>query len=139
MEEKRTPLEMIIGGFAMLIIGIVIVVKTSNTIPYPYSPFLKSDSGSVLGLVMILASLVVIGVGAFRMRGEVEDYESGPVEDFSERLAHEEKPDPAPAPIPVVAKVEKPIEKKIVYCPYCGTAQKEDYMSCESCGAGRKK
>lgn len=29
-------------------------------------------------------------------------------------------------------------QKKYVYCPYCGTAQEEDYKICESCGAGRK-
>ena len=30
-------------------------------------------------------------------------------------------------------------EKNILYCPYCGTAQKKDYMICDSCGAGRKR
>lgn len=29
-------------------------------------------------------------------------------------------------------------EKKTVYCPYCGTAQEEDYKTCDSCGAARK-
>ena len=90
--------------------------------------------------MIIIGALITIAVGAFRMRNEgEEDYESRPVEDFSERLEHEEKPAPAPAPIPVVVKVEKPAEKKFVFCPYCGTAQKEDYTTCESCGAGRKK
>ena len=32
-----------------------------------------------------------------------------------------------------------PREKKTVFCPYCGTAQKEDYRICDSCGAGRKR
>ena len=29
--------------------------------------------------------------------------------------------------------------KNILYCPYCGTAQKKDYMVCDSCGAGRER
>lgn len=31
-----------------------------------------------------------------------------------------------------------PREKKTVFCPYCGTAQEEDYKTCDSCGAARK-
>ena len=140
MEKKSTPLGTIIGGFVALIIGIIITTKTSSYTYYSYYPFSRSDSGRTLGVVIIIGALITIAVGAFRMRNEgEEDYESRPVEDFSERLEHEEKPAPAPAPIPVVVKVEKPAEKKFVFCPYCGTAQKEDYTTCESCGAGRKK
>ena len=89
--------------------------------------------------MLILVALGIIGVGIYRLRDRSEDYDPEPVEDFSERLEREKNPIPAPAPIPVVTKVETPVVKKLVYCPYCGTAQKEDYTSCESCGAGRKK
>ena len=139
MEEKKTPGETIIGGIVLLIIGIVLTARSNNYVSYSYSSFSKGDSWSGFGVVLILVALGIIGVGVYRLKDHSEDYDPEPVEDFSERLAQEKKPTPAPAPIPAVAKVEKPIEKKIVYCPYCGTAQKEDYMSCESCGAGRKK
>ena len=140
MEKKSTPLGTIISGFAVLIIGIIITARTSSYTYYPYSPFSRSDSGRTLGIVIIIGALITIAVGAFRMPNHGEENDGlGPVEDFSERLEHEEKPAPAPAPIPVVVKVEKPAEKKFVFCPYCGTAQKEDYTTCESCGAGRKK
>ena len=82
------------------------------------------------------------GSGIIRMMdqgGDYEEYEYRPAEDFSERLVDEEKPAPASAPVPVLTKTETPVVKKLVYCPYCGTAQKEDYTSCESCGAGRKR
>ncbi len=135
MEKKTTPLGTIIGGFVALVIGIIITAKKSS-----YTYYLWSDSGRTLGIVIIIGALITIAVGAFRMRNEGEEDDGfGPVEDFSERLEHEEKPAPAPAPTPIVVKVEKPAEKKFVFCPYCGTAQKEDYTTCESCGAGRKK
>ncbi len=93
-----------------------------------------------IGSVMNVIGLVMIGVGAYRMNGSGEAEEPGLMEDFSERLEHEKrKPAPAPAPIPAVKKVETPVVKKLVYCPYCGTAQKEDYTPCESCGEGRRK
>ena len=140
MKKKTTPLGTIISGFAVLIIGIIITARTSSYTYYPYSPFSRSDSGRTLGIVIIIGALITIAVGAFRMSNQDEENDGlGPVEDFSERFAHEEKPAPAPAPTPVVVKVEKPAEKKFVFCPYCGTAQKEDYTTCESCGAGRKK
>ena len=140
MEKKSTPLGTIIGGFVALIIGIIITTKTSSYTYYSYYPFSRSDSGRTLGIVIIIGALITIAVGAFRMSNQDEENDGfGPVEDFSERFAHEEKPAPAPVPVPVLTKTETPVAKKIVYCPYCGTAQKEDYMSCESCGAGRKK
>lgn len=40
---------------------------------------------------------------------------------------------------PVQAPAPQPRQKKYVFCPYCGTAQAEDYKICESCGAGRKE
>ena len=130
MKKKTSPLTTIIGGVVALIIGIFIIENARRSHFFYYSGY---ESGSTLGIVIILAALVTIAVGGYRMRNEGEDDGLGTVEDFSERLKQEEKP------APVVVKVEKPREKKIVYCPYCGTAQKEDYMVCESCGAGRKK
>ena len=139
MEEKKTPLEILISGVVVLILGIIICVSSGNRVSYPYSSFSRDDSWTSIGSVMILIGMVTIGVGAYRYRSQSEDDESGPAEDFSERLEHKEKPAPAPAPIPAVKTVETTVVKKIVYCPYCGTAQKEDYTSCESCGAGRRK
>lgn len=139
MEEKKTPGETIIGGIVLLIIGIVLTARSNNYVSYSYSSFSQRDSWSGIGVVLILVALGIIGVGIYRLRDRSEDYDPEPVEDFSERLEREKNPTPAPAPIPVVKKVETPVVKKLVYCPYCGTAQKEDYTSCESCGAGRKK
>ena len=139
MEEKKTPGETIIGGIVLLIIGIVLTARSNNYVSYSYSSFSQRDSWSGIGVVLILVALGIIGVGIYRLRDRSEDYDPEPVEDFSERLEREKKTTPAPAPIPVVTKVETPVVKKLVYCPYCGTAQKEDYTSCESCGAGRKK
>lgn len=136
MEKKTSPLATIIGGIVALIIGIFIIENARRSHFFYYSGY---ESGSTLGIVIILAALVTIAVGGYRMRNESEDDGLGTVEDFSERLKQEEKPAPAPAPTPVVVKVEKPAEKKFVFCPYCSTAQKEDYTTCESCGAGRKK
>ena len=139
MEEKKTPGETIISGIVLLIIGIVLTARSNNYVSYSYSSFSQRDSWSGIGVVLILVALGIIGVGIYRLRDRSEDYDPEPVEDFSERLEREKNPIPAPAPIPVVKKVEMPVVKKLVYCPYCGTAQKEDYTSCESCGAGRKK
>ena len=140
MEQKKTAAEIIIGGIVLFSIGIFIAVRTSSSVSYSSSA--TNGPGSALSILIILAGLGTIGAGVIRMMGsgeDYDDYESGPVEDFSERLAHEEKPAQAPAPVPVLTKTETPVVKKLVYCPYCGTAQKEDYTSCESCGAGRKK
>ena len=141
MKKNKILTEIIIGGFAALIVGIVIPVKTSADRWYSYSSFSsQNDAGSALIVVLVLVALAAIGAGVVRVAGQSKDYEdcgAEPVEDFTERLAHEEKP--APAPAPVVVRVEKPREKKMVFCPYCGTAQDEDYKTCESCGAGRRK
>lgn len=139
MEQKKTPGEILVGGFVALILGIIICVSSGNRVSYPYSSFSMDDSWTSIGSVMILIGMVTIGVGAYRYRSQSEDDESGPAEDFSERLEHKEKPAQVSAPIPAVKTVETTVAKKIVYCPYCGTAQKEDYLSCDSCGAGRKK
>ena len=140
MEQKKTAAEIIIGGIVLFSIGIFIAVKTSSSISY--SSFSTNGTGSAFSILIILAGLGTIGAGVIRMMGSGEDYEDydcRPAEDFTERLAEERKPAPAPAPVPVLTKTETPVVKKLVYCPYCGTAQKEDYTSCESCGAGRKK
>ena len=137
MKRERTPMESIISGIAVLIIGIIITAKTSsNSISYPYFPLQKSGTASVMGIIIILAALILIGGGIIRLRMHGGDDGFDTMESFSERVPHEEEP--APAPAPVVIRVEKPAEKP-VYCPYCGTAQKADYTTCESCGAGRKK
>ena len=139
MEQKKTPGEILVGGFALLILGIIICVSSGNNDSYSYSSFSRNESWNSIGSVMILIGMVTIGVGAYRYRSQSEDDEPGPAEDFSERLEHKEKPAPAPTAIPAVKTVETTVVKKLVYCPYCGTAQKEDYLSCDSCGAGRKK
>ena len=140
MEQKKTAAEIIIGGIVLFSIGIFIAVRTSSSVSYYSSA--TNGPGSALSILIILAGLGTIGAGVIRMMGSGEDYEGydcRPAEDFSERLVDEEKPAPAPAPVPILTKTEMPVVKKLVYCPYCGTAQKEDYTSCESCGAGRKR
>ena len=137
MKRERTPMETIISGIAVLIIGIIITANTSsNSVSDPYSPLQKSGTASVFGIIIVLAALILIGVGIIRMRMHGGDDGFDTMESFSERVPHEEAP--APAPAPVVIRVERPAEKTI-YCPYCGTAQKADYTICESCGAGRRK
>ena len=148
MEKKMSPIEEIVGGVVFFIIGIVIVVKNSSSgIYHSYSSFgssfFQDDSMKFMGVVISLVGLAGMVTGVIRFRSELEDddndYKYRPVEDFTERLAEERKPAPAPAPVPEAVRAEIPVVKKIVYCPYCGTAQKEDYLSCDSCGAGRKK
>ena len=137
MDKKNTPMGNILSGIAVLIIGIVITVKTSGGSGFDlYSPFQKEDPRVIFGIVIIVAALILIGVGIIRMRMNGEDDGFGSMGDFSERIPHAEAP--APTPAPVVIRVQRPVEKT-VYCPYCGTAQKADYTICESCGAGRKK
>ena len=141
MKKNKMLTGTIIGVFAALITGIVIPVKSSADRWYSYSSFSSpNDAGNALIIVIVLGALALIGAGAagiMHQGGDNEDYGSEPVEDFTERLKHEERPVHASAP--VVVKVEKPREKKMVFCPYCGTAQDEDYKTCESCGAGRRK
>ena len=139
MEKKQSPVDNILGGVAALIVGIIIVSLKDKSSSFYFGPD-KSGITDVVGVLFIFVAVALIGVGVVRMMHKDEeyyDYEPTPVEDFTERLKEEEKPVPAPAP--VVVRVEKPKEKKMVFCPYCGTAQDEDYKTCESCGAGRRK
>lgn len=134
-DRKATPKNKIISGFAVLAIGIFMAVNASSS-SFRYSSFYpRTSSGNTLIVVIFLVALVSVAVKVFRMEEQGRDDGLGPVKNVQERPKHEEKPAPATAAV----NAEKPREKKIVYCPYCGTAQKEDYMVCESCGAGRKK
>ena len=139
MKKKTSPLGTIIVGLVVLITGIFTTANASSSFFSSSSFYPSVNAGNTLIAVIFLAALVFFAAKVFRMEEQGDNDGLGPVEDFSERLEQEEKPAPAPAPAPVAANAEKPREKKIVYCPYCGTAQKEDYMVCESCGAGRKK
>ena len=134
-DRKATPKNKIISGFAVLAIGIFMAANASSS-SFRYSSFYpRTSSGNTLIVVIFLVALVSVAVKVFRVEEQGRDDGLGPVKNVQERPKHEEKPAPAPAAI----NAGKPREKKIVYCPYCGTAQKEDYMVCESCGAGRKK
>ena len=84
MEQKKTPLEILISGVVVLIFGIIICVSPDNTtITYSHSSFAMNDSWTGIGSVLILIGMVTIGVGAYRYRSQSEDDESGPAEDFS--------------------------------------------------------
>ena len=134
-DRKATPKNKIISGFAVLAIGIFMAANASSS-SFRYSSFYpRTSSGNTLIVVIFLVALVSVAVKVFRMEEQGRDDGLGPVKNVQERPKHKEKPAPAPAAV----NAEKSREKKIVYCPYCGTAQKEDYMVCESCGAGRKK
>ena len=134
-DRKATPKNKIISGFAVLAIGIFMAANASSS-SFRYSSFFpRTSSGNTLIVVIFLVALVSVAVKVFRMEEQGRDDGLGPVKNVQERPKHEEKP----APVPAAVNAEKPLEKKIVYCPYCGTAQKEDYKVCESCGAGRKK
>ena len=134
-DRKATPKNKIISGFAVLAVGIFMTANASSS-SFRYSSFYPgTSSGNSFIVVIFLVALVSVAVKVFRVEEQGRDDGLGPVKNVPERLKHEEKPAPAPATV----NAEKPREKKIVYCPYCGIAQKEDYMVCESCGAGRKK
>ena len=138
-DRKATPKDKIISGFAVLAIGIFMAANASSS-SFRYSSFYpRTSSGNTLIVVIFLVALVSVAVKVFRMEEQGRDDGLGPVKNVPERPKHEEKPASDPASAPAAVKLEKPREKKIIYCPYCGTAQKEDYMVCESCGAGRKK
>ena len=138
-DRKATPKNKIISGFAVLAVGIFMTANASSS-SFRYSSFYPgTSSGNSFIVVIFLVALVSVAVKVFRVEEQGRDDGLGPVKNVPERLKHEEKSAPAPTPAPAAVNVEKPREKKIVYCPYCGTAQKEDYMVCESCGAGRKK
>ena len=137
-DRKATPKNKIISGFAVLAVGIFMTANASSS--FRYSSFYPgTSSGNSFIVVIFLVALVSVAVTVFRVEEQGRDDGLGPVENVPERLKHEEKPASDPASAPAAVKLEKPREKKIIYCPYCGTAQKEDYMVCESCGAGRKK
>ena len=138
-DRKATPKNKIISGFAVLAVGIFMTANASSS-SFRYSSFYPgTSSGNSFIVVIFLVALVSVAVKVFRMEEQGRDDGLGPVKNVPERPKHEEKPASDPASAPAAVKLEKPREKKIIYCPYCGTAQKEDYMVCESCGAGRKK
>ena len=138
-DRKATPKDKIISGFAVLAIGICMTANASGS-SFRYSSFYPgTSSGNSFIFVIFLVALVSVAVKVFRMEEQGRDDGLGPVKNVPERPKHEEKPASDPTSAPAAVNAEKSREKKIVYCPYCGTAQKEDYMVCESCGAGRKK
>ena len=132
-DKKATPKDNIIGGIIMAAFGLFWIIGANSMMAG--SSFGNGSNLMINGFggLFIIAALANIFSGINELKKEQQEA----LREFEERAERQKQGKPAPAPAAV--KVEKPREKKIIYCPYCGTAQKEDYMVCESCGAGRKK
>ncbi len=132
-DRKATPKDKIIGGIIMTAFGLFWMISGNSMMadsPFGNGPSLMINGFGILFIIVALANV-------FSGINELKKEQQEALREFEERAERQKQGKPAPAPAAVNA--EKSREKKIVYCPYCGTAQKEDYMVCESCGAGRKK
>lgn len=121
----------IVAGFGVLW-TIMAFGITANS-PWPVAKIVFPG----FGILFIIGALTVHGSESKKSDAEEKSTMESPVEQFNPRemdfpgqTSRNEPPVQMPAP--------QPRQKMIVFCPYCGTAQDEDYKICESCGAGRK-
>ena len=103
----------IAGGFGIL--WTILAISITAESPWPVAKIIFPGFGILFTIVAFL--------GGSSEKGRSGDENTAPKPDIS--LQRQERP-------------TAPREKKAVYCPYCGTAQEEDYKTCDSCGAARK-
>ena len=120
----------VFGGIILFVLGLSLIGGTGNRVP-PYVSDGTETANGIFGILAIVASVILICLG---IRDIVSDEKTEPAENDSENPENKE----TPVQVHEVLKEEKAGGRKIMFCPYCGTAQREDYMICKSCGAGRK-
>ena len=123
---------LIVAGFGLLwTIGAFSVTAGS---PWPLAKIILPG----FGILFIIGALTGHSSENTSSSNEKESSTmESPVEQFNpkEMASSGEAGKPAS---PVQAPSPQSRQKQFVFCPYCGTAQEEDYKICESCGAGRK-
>ena len=120
----------VFGGIILFVIGLSLIGGTGNSVP-PYVSDGTETANGIFGILAIVASVILICLG---IRDIVSDEKTEPAENDSDNPENTE----TQVLVHEVLKEEKTGGRKIMFCPYCGTAQREDYMICKSCGAGRK-
>lgn len=108
----------------------------SNYYPFYWDTHI-SDHNSLFWIIVSFGILVIIvGLGT-ALSGYIEmTEEKNEYERRAGEAAHKAE---EPARMAEPARESKPGGKKIVFCPYCGSAMDADYKVCGSCGAGRTK
>ena len=120
----------VFGGIILFVLGLSLIGETGNRVP----PYVSDGTETANGIIGILAIIAAIALVCLGIRDILSDEKTEPAENDSENPENKE----TPVQVHEVLKEEKAGGKKIMFCPYCGTAQREDYMICRSCGAGRK-
>ena len=120
----------VFGGIILFVLGLSLIGETGNRVP----PYVSDGTETANGIIVILAIIAAIALVCLGIRDILSDEKTEPAENDSEKPENKE----TPVQVHEVLKEEKAGGKKIMFCPYCGTAQREDYMICRSCGAGRK-
>ena len=130
--EKSKPQAKIFAGIISFFFGLLWTVGGNSMAagsPFGHEPHLMITG---FGSLFMIASLGIIFSGIKELKEEKQET----VREIQENVENRKLEEQTRA---ALARVEKSQEKKFAYCPYCGTAQDEDYKICESCGAGRKR
>lgn len=131
MKDSSSIGRLIVAGFGVL--WTILAFSITADPPRPIAKIIFPG----FGILFVIAALTVHTPENKNSDSGESPYRKSPVEQFEAKKTdspgeanRKEPPVQAPAP--------QPRQKKLVFCPYCGTAQDEDYKICESCGAGRK-
>ena len=141
--EKASPKEKVFGGIVAAVFGLIWTIGANRLTadsPFGNTPNLMFTGFGILFIIVALAN-VVSGINELK---NDQDETAREIQADIERQKREEEraraaAEAAAAQALAAARAEKAAVKKMVYCPYCGTAQDDDYKICESCGAGRRK
>lgn len=141
--EKETPKDKITGGLVAAAFGLIWTIGVSSAISSAQD---HSGIGWIMpafGILFIIVALASVFSGIKERNNEQEETVREIQADIERQKREEERAraaaETAAAQTLAAARAEKAAVKKMVYCPYCGTAQDDDYKICESCGAGRRK
>ena len=137
MEKKEiTPKNKVMTGISMTVFGIIwqSVSQPRDTFFAMHTPWFVP----VIGVVLIIGGVITAGIGIKEMQEE----KAAAARERIRMAEREKRAEKEAAPGTPVRKSETAAgpgngEKKMVFCPYCKTAQDADYRICSSCGAGR--
>ena len=143
--RDASPKEKMTGGLIGAAAGLIWTIggsslfsgisNTYNDAFYGFSRVSSNDSPfwmiTAFGILFTIASL------GTALSGYKEMIDEKNAEEKNFREAAHKAEEPARATDAVTES--KNGDKKIVFCPYCGSAMDEDYKVCGSCGAGRPK
>ena len=138
--REATPVEQVIGGAIGTVAGIIITIGMSGIFSRNSSyaridsygfrhPILNDGQWMMIafGCLFILSALGILIAGIVKLKKEKEA-EQREAAEMAAKAAREQAR---------ALETRIPEKKTILYCPYCGAAQDEDYKVCGSCGAGR--